>query len=281
MANWVRAVTPRSMVLDLLRVAAPNEVSVRALVDVGGMFGLEGNATRVALTRLISRGLVEPARRGWYRLAASAQPVNELVEEWRLGERRMTKWRGDWLAVWQPRVASRSAQARSVGALERLGFVAGPKPLWLRPNNLAPRVDGTRRRLVQLGLADDAEVFVMSELSTTLAEQIGGSWPAKTIRARLRKTAADLRRSAARINSLSHERALVETFMLGGAAIRWLSVDPLLPEELLNGDDRRALTQQMLAYDKLGRDLWRQSIDRARLNATPSHLGVFAQEGAA
>ncbi len=281
MVDWRRAVTPKSMVLDLLRVASAGEVSVRALVDAGEIFGFEGNAVRVAITRLTSRGLLETPRRGWYRMADSAQPVNALVEQWRLGDRRTVKWRGDWLAVWHPRVSSRTASARSVQALQRLGFVAGPRPLWLRPNNLASRVDGTRERLTQLGLVDGAEMFVMSELSPDLADTIVDAWPRKKIRARLRRAIDDLQRSVSRLDTMAHEQALVEAFMLGGTAIRWLSVDPLLPDELHSGDDRRALTDEMLRYDRIGRNLWRHAIDRARLSGSPTHLGVLAQETAA
>lgn len=282
MADGRTEVTPRSMLLDLMRVAAPQPCAVRALIDVGDMFGFEANAVRVALTRLGSRGLVEPVRRGWYRYAARAQPLSTFVEQWRLGERRVVDWHGDWLGVWHPRASSRNkAHARSEQALRRLGFVPGPTPLWLRPNNLASRVTGTRERLNSLGLSDGAELFVMSDVSAGLRHQVVRAWPVKRIRAELRRVCAELRDSAARVDGLDYRQALVETFMLGGAAIRLLSLDPLLPDELCDGGERRALTEQMLGYDKLGRELWRRAIDRARLTSAPTNLGALAQEKAA
>lgn len=281
MADGRSAVTPKSMVLDLMRVAAPEPCSVRALIDVGSLFGFEANAVRVAVARLNSRGLVEPMRRGWYRFAVRAQPLSAFVEQWRLGERRMIPWRGDWLAVWQPRSRTRKVQARDEAALRRLGFVPGPSPLRLRPNNLASRVDGTRERLASLGLSDGAELFVMSEISSALRRELGRAWPGRRIRNEQRRACTELRASAERLEALDHDQALVETFMLGGAAIRLLSLDPLLPDELVDGSERRELTEQMLHYDRLGRDLWRQAIDRAKLESAPTNLGSLAQENAA
>ena len=50
---------------------------------------------------------------------------------------------------------------------------------------------------------------------------------------------------------------MVESFVLGGRAIRQLVLDPLLPEPILPTTERHALVQAMRRYDKLGRACWR------------------------
>jgi len=50
--------------------------------------------------------------------------------------------------------------------------------------------------------------------------------------------------------------ALVESFLLGGRAIRTLALDPLLPEALVPSAERRALVEAMQRYDRVGRRLW-------------------------
>jgi phenylacetic acid degradation operon negative regulatory protein len=51
--------------------------------------------------------------------------------------------------------------------------------------------------------------------------------------------------------------ARVESFELGGAAIRQLLLDPLLPEPIAPEAERRALLESMRRYDSLGRRVWR------------------------
>jgi hypothetical protein len=64
-------------------------------------------------------------------------------------------------------------------------------------------------------------------------------------------------------------QAVVETFLRGGAAIRTLALDPLLPEELMPGDDRRELTEKMLRYDRAGREIWQAFLEEAPLERPP------------
>jgi hypothetical protein len=50
---------------------------------------------------------------------------------------------------------------------------------------------------------------------------------------------------------------MVESFLLGGQAIRQLALDPLLPEPIVAAADRAALVETMRTYDRLGRACWR------------------------
>jgi phenylacetic acid degradation operon negative regulatory protein len=267
-----RSVAPKSLLLDLLRVT-PRPVAVRQLVTVGQLFGLEGNAIRVALTRLVAGGLVASDERGSYRLAAQADPVNQWVEEWRLGERRMRPWGGGWLCLWHPR-GERGERARSRRALERLGFREGREGLWVRPDNLRASLTAVEEQLARLGLAPGALLFVGQDLPAAVIEDwVATLWPIASTAARQRQALRDIERSRARPGRRARG-ALVESFLVGGAAIRALARDPLLPDAIASGDHRRALTDAMRDYDRRGRAIWKEmlELEPAALDGAPIHL---------
>ncbi len=252
-----RTLTPKALLLDLLRVARPASVPVQALVGVGKLFGLTGNALRVALTRLSARGLVESDERGSYRLAPSSDPVSEHVEAWRLGEARTTLWDGEWLAASLPRGGGRTARRHSVRALGMLGFAEGLDGLHVRPDNLRGGVARVREQLGALGLEDRSELFTARGFDAALVERWTRKlWPLARLERSYATTLGALERSARRVIGLPLERAVVETFRVGGNAIRVLATDPLLPDAILRSHKRRALTHAMLAYDRLGREVW-------------------------
>ncbi len=49
---------------------------------------------------------------------------------------------------------------------------------------------------------------------------------------------------------------MVETFRVGGQAIRQLVLDPLLPREMLDPEARSRLLAAMIEYDRFGRAFW-------------------------
>ncbi|MGB5812431.1 MAG: hypothetical protein WBG86_17970, partial [Polyangiales bacterium] len=150
--------TPRQLLLGLLRVA-PTPLPVRDLVAVGQLFGFEQNAIRVALARLVHRGLIGNDN-GVYGPTASARHVGRWVETWRQGDKRLRPWKRQWLCVLQPGGLERTPRRRSTQALERFGFRLGAPRLWVRPDNLRADRDDVEVELVELGLAEGAEAFV-------------------------------------------------------------------------------------------------------------------------
>jgi phenylacetic acid degradation operon negative regulatory protein len=270
----VPEVTPKSLLLDLLRVA-PVAVPVRRLLVVGGLFGLEDNAMRVALSRLCQRGLVESDERGSYQLSASASALSSIVDTWRAGDRRLRSWRGDWVAVAHPRGGPRGARERSQRALSRFGFREALPGLWLRPDNLALARDTLLDGLLSIGLVQDVCCFSARDFpSARVDEWVDDLYAPRKHAAHLRAVTRALSDSQRRVRALSQERALVETFVTGGRAIRALSQDPLLPDELVDGEPRRALTAAMTDYDALGRQLWNGFIAQKRLTLAPAHVST-------
>ena len=253
----VSSVTPRSVVLNLVRASGPEAQPVSRLVALADLFGFTENALRVAVARLVADGLLESDERGSYRLGSAAAPVQAHVEDWRKGERRMRAWNGEWFSLLLPGKADRAHRRASLKALARLGFREAHPGLWLRPDNLAQSFTETFERLRSLGLEDTAEAFRSRDVSEALSLRLRRQWPARELVQGYERSLRDLQRSVRKLPVMPRQTALVQSFLLGGEAIRVLATDPLLPEEIVPSEKRRELTELMLRYDGVGRRIWR------------------------
>ena len=74
---------------------------------------------------------------------------------------------------------------------------------------------------------------------------------------------------------------MIESFRLGGAAIRQLTLDPLLPEPIVPGDERSALVAAMRRYDAAGRSCWAAFLTRhgVRHRSAPADTRAHALGG--
>jgi phenylacetic acid degradation operon negative regulatory protein len=259
------SVSPRSVVLNLVRVSAQEALPVSRLVAVAHLFGFTENALRVAVARLVGDGLLESDERGSYRLGPSAAPVQAHVEDWRKGDARMRPWKGEWLAVALGTKVERARRRATLRALSRLGFQEGLAGLWLRPDNLVASVAETVERLRSLGLEDGAQPFRARDFGDALSVRLRGLWPVRELAQGYERSLRDLQRSLRKLPVMPRQTALVQSFLLGGEAIRVLATDPLLPEAILSGEKRRELTELMLRYDAVGRRIWRGFAERPEL----------------
>jgi phenylacetic acid degradation operon negative regulatory protein len=250
--------TPKSLILDLLSTVGRGSAPVRALVSAGALFGLAENSVRVALARLLADGLAERDARGRYRLGPGAAPVNEQIRGWKRVEDRLERWSGGWVAVHTGAAPRRGApeRRRSARALRLLGFRLLAPGLEVRPDNLVGGVAAVRERLVALGLGPELPVCGLRGLDPTWEERARALWNRDELLRAYRSTCRRLAESAARLPDLPRDAARVESFSLGGAAIRQLVLDPLLPEPIAPAAERRALVQAMHRYDRLGRRIW-------------------------
>jgi phenylacetic acid degradation operon negative regulatory protein len=259
------AVTPRSVILNVVRVAPEPPLPINRLIAIGELFGFTANALRVAVARLVSDGLLESDERGWYRLGPTAAPVQAFVEDWRRGESRMRAWNGEWLAIALGAKVERALRRRSLRALGRLGLREGLAGLWLRPDNLAQSFEEIVERLRALSLEDGAEPFRARDFGEPLERKLRVLWPTRALQQGYQRALHNLERSQRQLDAMPRETALVQSFLRGGEAIRVLATDPLLPEAIMSGDTRRELSESMLRYNHLGRQLWRSYARRSKL----------------
>lgn len=250
--------TAHSLVLQILSQADYDATPVRVLVTTAGLFDITENNLRVTLARLLSRGLIARDERGLYRLAEGGRAVKSHVAEWRHLEDRMVPWKGGWIGVHTaglPR-SNRTTLKQRMRALNFLGFRELAPDLWVRPDNLAGGTDDVRRRLRELGLEAEAPAFAMARLDPDTEARARGLWDMDALRAEYRERREAVEQAIERLDTLPQEEAMVETFLLGGGVLRLLAFDPLLPDEISSGDERREVVEAMLRYDRLGRRVW-------------------------
>ena len=279
--------TAKSLILDLLSTLRRGTMPVGALVEAGALFGIAGNAVRVALARLLASGYVARDQRGRYRLGAKAAPVERRIGSWREVDRATRPWPGSWIAIHQVGGAASPRRAEARGrerALRLLGFRSLASGLFLRPDNLRDGAAAVRSEARELGLPETDLVFALHALDPADDARARSLWDVRALRASYRAQLRQIEESEARLGRLPAERperaeeAMVETFLLGGSIIRGLVLDPLLPDAICPGDERRSLVEALRRYDRLGRTAWAGFLRRFDVPhiRTPldSHLAV-------
>lgn len=255
----IQGPSPKSLILDLLATVGRSSAPVRALIAAADLFEIGENRLRVALARLGSDGLVASDARGRYRLSGDARGVNDEIRDWRQLDTPLRAWDGSWVGVQTtrlPKAKGAIARRNRARALRLLGFRAFGPGLEIRPNNLVGGVDDVRKRLAALGLAEIGLVFGLAELDARADAAARALWDGAASVADYRATCEALERSGSLLPTLPRKEAMVESFRIGGAALRQLVLDPLLPEAIVPAAERQALVESMQLYDRLGRTAW-------------------------
>jgi len=248
--------SPKNLVLDLLStIPAGHAVPVGALVRAGAILDVGDNSLRVALTRLRAHGLVESAGRGHYRLGSAAAAIDHRVRSWYSLEDEVGRWDGSWLAT--ERLSERGDQRGASRMLRLLGFRPLSATLQLRPGNLAGGAEGVRGRLTAIEPDDATMVFQMSDLDADNDAAARALWDGRALERQYAAMIRKLDLSTRRLDSLPAERAMAETFLLGGEAVRMIVNDPLLPSPIVDTAARRKLVTGTRRYHRLGLRAWK------------------------
>ncbi|MFN2425829.1 MAG: PaaX family transcriptional regulator C-terminal domain-containing protein [Candidatus Binatia bacterium] len=261
---------PKSVVLDLLSTLKGHSAPVRFLVAAAEIFDIDPNATRVAITRLLSGGLIERDERGAYRTGAAASPILNRLNSWRRMQTRTRPWDGSWIGA-TPDGCAASKEERLIGirAFEFTGMREFAPGLWIRPNNLDGGLEAAREALITLRLNPGCPVFTIGDFDEAGEARARALWDAAAIRELYRSLSLELERSAAQLPNMDERRAMAECFLLGGEAIRRIVLDPLLPDAIVPTVERDNLVHAMVAYDEVGRRVWAPFLNR---------FGVLASE---
>ncbi len=255
----------KSLVLDLLSAAPQGELSVRGLVKAAALFDIAENSVRVALARLRSAELVESTERGVYTLGDAAGSLNRHVTSWREVERQCRKWDGGWIAVHTAGLgrSDRAALRRRERALRLLGFRELERGLEVRPDNLKGGIEAIRERLVELGLEGEAPVFRAKDFDPELSDRAMALWEADELVEIYRDMRTKLEAELDKNPDRDVDEAARESFLLGGAAIRQIVFDPLLPEPIVDTAERKAFVDAMRRFDRVGQTAWRRFLEAA------------------
>lgn len=216
--------TARSVLASTLLGAQPPELPVSHLVHVAGLFGVNANRARVALSRMVASGEAQTDGAGRYRLAGHLLERQQRLLASRAG--RTAPWSGEWKLV----VLSGAAAAADVRGQRRLELTRSRlaemrQGVWVRPDNLSPELAPAL-----LGGLEDAVVFSARPAGDP-RELAGRLWDVDAWAERGRSLLAALDALVP-----SGPEALAPGFVLSAAVLRHFQADPLLPPDLLTPD---------------------------------------------
>ncbi|HYX38083.1 MAG TPA: hypothetical protein VE954_33710 [Oligoflexus sp.] len=247
---------PKDLIMDLMRVVAPDSLNIKVLIGIGTLFGFNANQMRVAVTRLCQSQQLTCHERGSYELGDLGQASRLFSRDWQLGEDRLRSWDGFWYMVAIPPALERSRHRRALQALHHTGFRQGLRSLFVRPANLWLSTEPLRDRLHRLGLDESCQVWKAGDISPNLGHEWQGLWNAEGWEAGHHSARQQLELSLANLRRLSLEDQLRETLFLGRESIRLLVTDPLLPQAIAQGVERQLHTAVIQAYEEPARKLW-------------------------
>jgi phenylacetic acid degradation operon negative regulatory protein len=213
--------TARSVLASALLGEVPAELPVSHLVHLAGLFGINENRARVALSRMASSGEVTTDGSGRYRLAGHLLERQDRQVASRRGESR--RWEGAWrLVVVAPSGGAADERQARRKRLTRARLAELREGVWLRPDNIDLVPDPAPDPLVTTFTADpDGDA---AALAGRLWDLAGWAQRARDMAGRLEElppTGPD---------------DLAPGFELSAAVLRHLQADPLLPEALLPAD---------------------------------------------
>lgn len=239
--TWIRPLTARSVVASTLLGLARPQLTAAALVASGEKFGVAPGTTRVALSRMVDTGELTATDDGAYALAGPLLARHARQEQGR--RPRTRKWNGDWrVGVVTGGARSASERAALRRSMQTQRFAELREGVWLRPDNIDVVADPSCVWIVGTNDAplDVDGLFGLTDWAAT----------AREILHELERTADALRRRDA--------DALGETFVIAAATTRHLTIDPLLPDELLPNDwPGRTLRNAYDAYQDDFSATWR------------------------
>jgi phenylacetic acid degradation operon negative regulatory protein len=226
-----RPVTARSVIASVLLPLARPELPGRTLVRCGELFGIAEGTCRVALSRMVAAGELELGE-GGYRLVGPLLDRRARQEEGRRPPLR--PWDGSWVVCVAPdegRSAGDRTLLRRVLRRRRMGEVRAS--VWARPDNLtAPSAPSP----AVAALVDGCWWFSGAPRrlpgGAPATEAVDRLWDLPAWAERSRWYRAALAAMRPRLEQ-GDTAALAPGFRVAAAAVRHLTADPLLPDELL------------------------------------------------
>jgi len=268
-----RQITPKTIILDVLRLTRGGYCQSAKLIAVGELFDFKASAIRVALTRLLTAGKIEADGSSGYRMSSNTDLLSDYIEQWKLGDLRRAEWqKDDWLMVLLPSNPDRTIRTMSQTTLQFFGFRKARNKMWVRPNNLLPPLNDLRDLYQLVGLEPEALLFKAADIP--YPEQFiweSTLWNTEDLQFTYEKQLVKLNKSKARLHEMNSKDALRESFMIGGETINLLVKDPLLPDEMFCTPKREELRHAMCDYDSWGQKIWFQFMGQPTLFNVSEH----------
>lgn len=239
--SGARRLTARSVIASTLLGVDPPELPTPALVATAELLGVTPGTARVAMSRMVASGELEPTD-GGYRLASS--PLLSRSARQGLSRRGVdADWNRRWRIVVAPEGLGSIGRIDLRAAFVALRFAPIRDGVWMRPDNLPTDVlVGEEEEIALHGTGFDAYPDAQVPLAARLWDLAGWAAEAKALTDDLAACHATLLRDG--------PTALADGFLVSAAVLRHFQADPLLPPALLAKDwPGPALRQAHHAYD--------------------------------
>ncbi len=254
-----RKISSRRLVMSLFNSPNAAALNIKQLIAVANIFDIETSALRMAVSRLIKEQLIENPERGVYRAGARAISLNSEIQSWRIADKKMKEWNGEWsMALTGHLGRTNKTQLRSMAkAFELYGFVEIETGVWIRPANLVLNIQQLKLSLVKIGMDSKTHLISVNEVADP-QRAWHSNWPVATLEKRYVTMTQTLSASQVALKQMSNQDAAKESLVIGESAIRLINLDPLLPKQLINAELFKDLVAQMIAYDKIGQLHWQR-----------------------
>ena len=220
-----RPLTARSVLASALLGTDPPELHVSRLVRLAGLFAINENRARVALSRMVTAGEVSTDGSGRYRLQGDllARQARQVTS--RAGG--SSDWDGTWwtVIITAP-PAGADVRARRRTALRRARLAELREGVWLRPTNVP--LDLAASSGESSTDLTDAALVLRGTPEGDGAVIAAGLWDLADWNALADDLVHRLERTPPTDASV-----LAPGFVLSASVLRHLQSDPLLPEPLL------------------------------------------------
>lgn len=251
--------SPKKLILNLLLATDQGGLSTAEAGKAAQLFGISSTNVRVTLARLVSSGQLEATSRGEYRLSKQGQVLASVVSKWRSAEDELRVWGGEWIVAVTgglPKSDRAAARVRN-RAFGLMGFQDMGDGLMVRPDNLKADIEIMRMKLADLGVGAEVPVFVVRQFDVQREGKARSLWDGFGLVAGYKAERNNISQWLKKSSKLSLDVAARETFLVGDAAIHRLVFDPLLPAPLVDEEARRVFRQELVHFESVGRQIWR------------------------
>lgn len=217
-ALGIEPMSARSVIASALLGTHPPALPGRALIALTELFGIRPGTARTSMSRMVATGELA-SDDSVYRLTGRLLERQHEQDTGRTTDD--APWDGDWITVVAESDRRSMAERRSFRDSMVGSRLAELRPdIWMRPANTSapPRAPGV---LITRGPLECDDV----------GDLVRRLWPLDELEAEARRLADALtrQRSAIEHDDITH---LPSTFMVSAAAVRFLRIEPQLPEEL-------------------------------------------------
>jgi phenylacetic acid degradation operon negative regulatory protein len=226
------------------------------LVQLLDELGFTAGASRIALNRIVSRGLLERVRNGrriYYRMTDRILRLLDDGHNQTYFYKNLPPWDGSWTIVWYSIPDSMLAQRRRLARrLGFLSFAALQDGTWIIPRDMAAEL---KTLTIDLGLENHVLVIVGSSSSGMhLSEPLRSVWDIDQLSRRYDEFIDQFSSSVGRDKSLQPS----DSFALRTAVIdsfrQLANLDPRLPAAVIGGEWRQP--QAIEVFERLTQELY-------------------------